>query len=125
MAPKPAPMPIDAASSSTTFPLRVATWNIHAGVGSDGRYDSVRTLDVLLGLDADIIALQEVAQLSHQSEFLTRLRDALQVEVVTGRTREHAGEDYGNALLSRFAVIVDSRLDLSVHRHEPRGAIDA
>ena len=118
-------MPIEQAPAASSIALRVATWNIHAGVGSDARYDPLRTLDVLLGLNADIIALQEVAQLSHQGEFLTRLRDALHVEIVTGCTRQHAGADYGNALLSRFPVSVDARLDLSVRRHEPRGAIDA
>jgi len=41
--------------------LKVATWNIHGAVGTDGRYAPSRIVDVLAELDADIVALQEVA----------------------------------------------------------------
>lgn len=104
--------------------LRVATWNIHSGVGRDRRYDADRIIAVLRELDADVIALQEVASLADHGEFLPRLRAALGVEAIAAPTRERAGDDYGNALLSRLPVMRTSRLDLSVHVHEPRGAID-
>ncbi|MEZ3180719.1 endonuclease/exonuclease/phosphatase family protein [Streptomyces pimonensis] len=41
-------------------PLRVATYNIHAGVGEDQVYDLDRTAATLRGLRADVIGLQEV-----------------------------------------------------------------
>lgn len=105
--------------------LRVATWNIHAGVGRDGRYDPDRIVGVLREMDADVVALQEVASLADHGDFLPRLRAALGCEIITGPTRSRAGDDYGNALLSRHPIASMSRIDLSVHVHEPRGAIDA
>ncbi|GAA3496746.1 endonuclease/exonuclease/phosphatase family protein [Streptomyces prasinosporus] len=43
-----------------TVPLRVATYNIHAGAGQDGVFDLDRTARALRGLRADVIGLQEV-----------------------------------------------------------------
>lgn len=113
------------AEPATDRCLRLATWNIHAGIGRDRRYDPGRIIAVLLELRADIIALQEVASLTEHGEFLGQLRTALAVHVVAGRTlTRHAGE-YGNALLSRFPVKASGNIDLTVGNHEPRGAIDA
>ena len=39
--------------------LRVATYNVHACVGTDGRHDPDRVAAVIAELDADIVALQE------------------------------------------------------------------
>ncbi|MFE9459711.1 endonuclease/exonuclease/phosphatase family protein [Streptomyces californicus] len=41
-------------------PLRVATYNIHAGAGPDGVFDLGRQAAELRSLDADVIGLQEV-----------------------------------------------------------------
>lgn len=40
-------------------PLRVASWNIHKGVGADRRRDLFRTAEVMQELCPDILALQE------------------------------------------------------------------
>ncbi len=103
--------------------LRVATWNIHSGVGRDGRYDAARIIAVLRELRADVIALQEVASLAEHGEFLTQVRAALGMTIAAGPT--HREGQYGNALLSRHAQTAVARLDLAFRRHEPRGAIDA
>jgi endonuclease/exonuclease/phosphatase family metal-dependent hydrolase len=116
-------MPTDAHAPGGV-PLRVATWNIHSGVGRDRRYDPCRIISVLQELHADVIALQEVASLADSGDFLSQLRSELGVAVITGPTRARAGDDYGNALLSRYPVTSVLRIDLSVHVHEPRGAID-
>ena len=116
-------MPADAAPAARC--LRLATWNIHAGVGRDRRYDPGRIIAVLHELRADIIALQEVASLAAHGEFLGQIRSALGVHVVTGRTLTRHAADYGNALLSRFPVMETGNIDLTVGTHEPRGAIDA
>ena len=39
--------------------IRVATYNIHCGIGRDGRFSERRVLDVLRELDADVVAMQE------------------------------------------------------------------
>src|SRR4029079_1354832 len=95
-------MPADAAPVPRC--LLLATWNIHAGVGRDRRYDPGRIIAVLLELRADIIALQEVASLAVHGEFLGQVRSALDVHVVVGRTLTRRAADYGNALLSRFPI---------------------
>ncbi len=41
--------------------LSVATYNVHACVGTDGRYDPDRVAAVIAELDADIVAVQEFA----------------------------------------------------------------
>jgi endonuclease/exonuclease/phosphatase family metal-dependent hydrolase len=116
-------MPADSAPAAGC--LRLATWNIHAGVGRDRRYDPGRIIAVLQELHADIIALQEVASLAAHGEFLGQVRSALGVHVVVGRTLTRHAADYGNALLSRFPVKETANIDLTVGAHEPRGAIDA
>ena len=40
--------------------MRVASYNIHRGIGRDGKYEPGRILRVLQEMDADILALQEV-----------------------------------------------------------------
>ncbi|WGP11440.1 endonuclease/exonuclease/phosphatase family protein [Streptomyces sp. SH5] len=42
------------------LPLRVATYNIHAGAGMDGVFDLDRQTAEIRSLDADVIGLQEV-----------------------------------------------------------------
>lgn len=47
-------------SRAPAVPLRVATYNIHAGAGEDQVFDLDRTADALRELHADVIGLQEV-----------------------------------------------------------------
>ena len=105
------------------LPLRVAPWNIHSGIGRDGRYDAERVVAVLRELSADVIALQEVASLAEHGEFLTQVRAALGMSIAAGPT--HREGQFGNALLTRHPQTRVQRLDLAWGRHEPRGAIDA
>jgi len=105
--------------------LRVATWNIHGGIGRDRRYDPARIVGVLRELNADVVALQEVASLAEHGDLLPLLRRELGFVVVAGPTRASKGDDYGNALLSRYPVERVVQVDLSVQVREPRGAIDA
>lgn len=105
--------------------VRVATWNIHGGIGRDGRYDAARIVEVLHELNSDIVALQEVASLELHGEFLTELTQTTGFHVVAGPTLSRSGSDYGNALLSRFPIDHVDRIDLAVRDFEPRGALDA
>lgn len=49
-----------AAAAARPVPLRVATYNIHAGAGMDNTFDLDRQTAELRSLDADVIGLQEV-----------------------------------------------------------------
>ncbi|HEX2390247.1 MAG TPA: endonuclease/exonuclease/phosphatase family protein, partial [Casimicrobiaceae bacterium] len=108
----------------TTKALTVATWNIHGAIGADGRYAPTRIVDVLREVDADIVALQEVASEQAHENFLRDLERETGFHVAAGLLRQRHGDDFGNALLSRYPVQSVEHLDLTVDHYEPRGAID-
>lgn len=105
--------------------MRVASYNIHRGIGRDGRYDPARILRVLREVDADVVALQEVDfGRSDQDEILAWLGMSLRMTAVPGPVRTDANGDYGNAFLTKFPVERVRQWDLSVGAHEARGALD-
>jgi endonuclease/exonuclease/phosphatase family metal-dependent hydrolase len=105
--------------------LSLATYNIHSCIGGDGRYDPGRILGVLKELDVDIIALQEVDSREHQGlELMHWLAKETGLQAIAGPTLLRQTGKYGNALLLRCEALKVRRIDLTVLRHEPRGAID-
>lgn len=105
--------------------VKLASYNTHGGVGSDGRYRPERILAVLAELGADVIALQEVHHTPEHRRLLESFRRERGYGLVLGPNWMHRDAEYGNALLSRPPVLAVRRLDLSEPRREPRGAIDA
>jgi endonuclease/exonuclease/phosphatase family metal-dependent hydrolase len=105
--------------------LRLATYNVHGWVGSDGRYDPERIGRVIEEMRPDLLALQEVRCHSGERSPLDRLGLALGAEVVRGVTLQLGLGTQGNALLSKLPLDRVSRIDLSVPGREPRGLIDA
>ena len=104
--------------------LTVATWNIHGAVGTDGRYAPGRIVAVLNEIDADIVALQEVASVQAHENFLADLERETGFHLAAGLLRQRRGSDFGNAVLSRYPVRSVEQLDLAVDNYEPRGALD-
>ena len=112
--------------------LRVATYNVHACIGTDGRQDPDRVARVIAELDADVVALQEftypasVAIETRSPVVLTTL-DGYQCALgpTRERTRAAVTECFGNALLTRHPLVEVHRIDLSHERREPRGALAA
>lgn len=105
--------------------LRVASWNVHKCVGTDGRYDPERTAAVIAELGADLVALQEVdrrfgrrtARLDPAT--LTRLTGL--VPLPASALPDGLGW-HGNAVLVRPGT--DWRLRrLDLPGAEPRGAV--
>ncbi len=45
---------------TSTAAVRVMTWNIHGGMGPDGRHDLERILSLIRRADPDVLALQEI-----------------------------------------------------------------
>ena len=97
-------------------PLRVATYNIHAGAGEDGRYDLARTAAAIRDLDADVVGLQEVdvhwGARSEWADTAQELADRLGMRVffapiysldppAEGQPRR----EYGVAVLSRWRIV--------------------
>jgi endonuclease/exonuclease/phosphatase family metal-dependent hydrolase len=107
-------------------PLRLASFNIRKAKGVDGRYDPGRIVDILAGLDADVIALQE-------ADFRWRGRPgALSPDMI----RQHTDYDlvpvtthgdslgwHGNAVLVRRGSLVTDVKRLILPGLEPRGAL--
>jgi len=119
-----APVTTHARDTPRAKTLKVATWNIHGAVGTDGRYVPARIVDVLGEIGADIVALQEVASEQEHSTFLRDLERATGFHLAAGMLRQRHGHDFGNAVLSRHPLVSVDHLDLSVRSYEPRGALD-
>ena len=113
-------------------PLRIATYNVHACVGRDGRHDPDRIATVIGELNADVVALQELtypASVTLETRtpfFLTTLdRYECALGPTRHRRRQAVTECFGNALLTRHPIVEVHRIDLSMERREPRGALAA
>ena len=123
-----------------TAPLRLATYNVHACVGRDGRYDPDRIASVIGELNADVIALQEFtypASVALETRAPVVLTTLNRYECALGPTRHRprpldltrgdqgTTECFGNALLTRHPIVEVHRIDLSMESREARGALAA
>lgn len=112
--------------SSPASPLRLASYNIRAGLGTDLRRDPLRVLQAIAAFDADIVALQE-------ADFrLGRRPSALphdQIEPHTGLRPLPVADTEGSLGWHGIAMLArPGRTASAVHRFalpglEPRGAI--
>lgn len=106
--------------------MRLLTYNIHGCVGTDRREDADRIFSVIREADADIVALQEVNQYDAVDQSLLHsLRALPEYTLIYGPTFAKSHGDYGNVLMSRFPVVSQQLIDLSVPNREPRGAVSA
>jgi endonuclease/exonuclease/phosphatase family metal-dependent hydrolase len=105
--------------------LRMVTYNIHAGV--DSSLDEIG--DVLEGIGADVLALQEVDRGVDRTEGKDQaqiLAERFGMRAVFAGAMERGGGEFGIALLSRFPLQRVERVDLHTPgAFEPRVAIDA
>ncbi|MFJ6012064.1 endonuclease/exonuclease/phosphatase family protein [Streptomyces sp. NPDC092952] len=105
-------------------PLRVATYNIHAGAGMDNVFDLDRQAGALRALDADVIGLQEVdvrwGARSEWRDLAAELAGRLGMRVsfapvysldpaVPGEPRR----EFGVAVLSRYPIVSAENHDLT------------
>lgn len=105
--------------------LTVASYNVHRFVGTDGARDVKRVASVVSALDADVIALQEVA-FQREGDDPAELLQALPgYEVYGAPICRHDGERHGNVLLSRLRIESARRICLDYEKLEPRTALDA
>jgi endonuclease/exonuclease/phosphatase family metal-dependent hydrolase len=119
-----------------TYRLRVMTYNIHHGRGTDGKYDLDRIASVIAAEQPDIVALQEIERHRRRTDGQNQpevLAEKLGMnhcfaKVVAGchvSRHEHAG--YGNAILTRFPVQAHEHFNISYNSAlcEPRGCLHA
>lgn len=108
--------------------LRVLTYNIHHGEGTDGKLDLERIAAIIRDARPDLVALQEVDQnlprtgKVDQSAELARLTG---MQVAFGGNYQFDGGDYGNAVLSRRPISSrkNHRLPMPTPG-EPRGVLE-
>lgn len=105
--------------------LRVITYNIHRAIGLDRRFQPQRIVEILSAHDADIVLLQEVDRGAPRSREMDMARE------IAGELGYHhfaAGYNvslrkghYGNATLSRFPVVRERNIDLTIGGAKRRG----
>jgi endonuclease/exonuclease/phosphatase family metal-dependent hydrolase len=107
--------------------LRVLTYNIHRAIGIDRLFRLERIAKILAHHDADIILLQEVdvgvprsgkLDLARELAWQLRYRHyalGLNVHLRTGM--------YGNATLSRFPILKQRNIDLTIGPRKARGCL--
>lgn len=105
--------------------LRVASYNVHKCIGTDGRFDPDRIREVIREIDADIIALQEVDRRFGTRDGLLNLpeleaRTGLVPVPVNGIRNAHGW--HGNLLLVRSGLVHNVE-QIALPGLEPRGAI--
>jgi endonuclease/exonuclease/phosphatase family metal-dependent hydrolase len=117
------------ASDDQTVPrtLRVLTYNIHHGEGTDGRFDLSRLAGVMKTVQPDVVALQEVDRGTERSggvDQLAELERLTNMHAEFGKAMDYSGGGYGVAVLSRWPLLITGNHPLpgSLDR-EPRTAL--
>ena len=109
--------------------LRILSYNIHHAEGVDGKLDIPRIAQVILSVNPDLVALQEVDKNTvrtgkvNQGIELSRLT---KMNSVFGSNITFQGGQYGNAILSKFPIIKNKNFLLpNVDSGEQRGLLQS
>lgn len=108
-------------------PIRIASWNIHKGVGADRRRDLFRTAEVMQELGADILALQEADRRFGDRAGLLDLEHVRTQCGLTPVLPDTPGPSHGwhgNLLFVRGGEVQEVH-PLPLPGFEPRGALAA
>lgn len=107
--------------------LRVATYNVHGHKGTDGRIVAERTFEVVRHLHADCVALQEfVNALAPTGEtLLEHWARTLDMHAAYAPAFERGGEEFGNALLTRWPIREQHAHDVSLRGYRRRVVLEA
>jgi len=109
--------------------FKVLTFNIHRAIGVDRRFRPERIVEILGHHDADVALLQEVdegAPRSRELDLAKELaRDAGYPFWVAGHNVSLRKGRYGNAVLSRHAIVIHRNIDLTVDDRKRRGCLHA
>jgi endonuclease/exonuclease/phosphatase family metal-dependent hydrolase len=105
--------------------FRVLSYNIHRAIGVDRRFRPDRIVRILKHHDADIVLLQEVDEGAPRSREIDLAKE---LAGATGYTHYAVGHNvtlrrgrYGNATLSRFPILRERNIDLTVAERKRRG----
>lgn len=105
--------------------LRVLTWNVHSCIGTDGQLNPDRVREHIRAINPDIAALQEVDSRRDGRDGFALLGNCLGSHRAEVRTIQSPDGDYGQMLLSRWAITDWRHHDISFAGREPRALLEA
>ena len=109
--------------------LRVLTYNIHHGEGTDRKIDYRRLSEMISSLKPDVVALQEVDVKTSRVDGVdqaTLLGEMTAMNVVFGAAMPFSGGHYGEAILSRYPISEERSYPLPFNfGQEPRAVLRA
>jgi endonuclease/exonuclease/phosphatase family metal-dependent hydrolase len=111
--------------------LRLLSYNIHKCIGGlDRRYNPDRICEVIAHYKPDVVVLQEVDRGARRSDGHHQtdvLGDKLGYRHRSWfpNVKIRGGGDYGNAILSRFAITHTSNIDLTIPPKKKRSVLHA
>ena len=107
--------------------LRVATYNVHGHKGADGRIVTDRTFEVVRRLRADCVALQEFVNATAPTgePLLEQWARRLGMHAAYAPAFERGGEEFGNALLTRWPIVEQHAHDVSLQGFRRRVVLEA
>lgn len=119
---------VSTSDSAEPIRLRVLSYNIHHGEGVDRMLDLERIAKVILSVNPDVVALQEVDQNVMRTASVDQpaeLARLTKMDVVFGANIELQGGHYGNAVLSRYPIARHkNHLLPNIENSEQRGVIE-
>lgn len=83
--------------------LRIMSYNVHNGIGMDGKVDYARIAKVIADVHPDVVAVQEVDSVTHRSSVhvLAEIARGTGMNGVFGPAINYAGGKYGIGILSK------------------------
>ncbi len=104
----------------------VLTYNIHRAIGVDRSFRPQRVIEILAHHDADLVLLQEVddgVPRSRRMDLARELAEKLDYpyRAVGHNVRLRRGR-YGNATLSRYPIVRERNIDLTIGSKKRRGS---
>ena len=116
-----------ATASRNPQKVRIMTYNIHHGVGADGKLDLQRIADLIRSERIDIVGLQEIdrgVERSEKRDVIAELSRLTGMQFYFAKNITYQGGDYGNAVLTRFPVLEQTNTHFKMlHPGEQRGVI--
>ena len=107
--------------------LRLVTWNILGGRGTDGSHPHAGLAAAIRRLNPDAIALQEVDVKTKRARGIdlpARLAELTGMQARFAEAMPHQGGSYGEAILTKLTIAREQRLALAAPAgHEPRAAL--
>jgi endonuclease/exonuclease/phosphatase family metal-dependent hydrolase len=105
--------------------FRVLSYNIHRAIGVDRLFRPERVISIIKYYEPDVVLLQEVddgVPRSRELNLARELATALEMDhFALGKNVELRKGMYGNATLSRFPIVRERNIDLSIGPRKRRG----